>query len=148
MAPTPDAAAGASAPAGRAALLLAGGTDCATAGIGAASAAARTHDAHDASNTPLERNADLNTGREAAASEPSGERNERAEKRGMERSTERISERDKKRDDKNGGNGVKRDAKRGVKRETKREPRRLRDKEIGNVVEGQRNMPEILSPCG
>ncbi|MFL9892799.1 MULTISPECIES: hypothetical protein [unclassified Paraburkholderia] len=144
MAPAPDAAAGASAPAGRAALLLAGSTDCATAGIGAASAAARTHDAHDASNTPLERTADLNTGREAATSEPSGERNERAEKRGMER----ISERDKKRDDKNGGNGVKRDAKRGVKRETKREPRRLRDKEIGNVVEGQRNMPEILSPCG
>jgi hypothetical protein len=58
----------------------------------------------------------------------------------MERSTERTSERDKKRDDKNGGSG----AKRGVKRETKR----LRDKEIGNVVEGQRNMPEILSPCG
>ena len=113
---------------------------------------ARTHDAHDASNTPLERNADLNTGREAATSEPSGERNVRAEKCGMERSTERISERDKKRDDKNGGNGVKRDAKRGVKRgvkrETKREPKRLRDKEIGNVVEGQRNMPEILSPCG
>ncbi|RKF48872.1 hypothetical protein BCY88_19780 [Paraburkholderia fungorum] len=34
------------------------------------------------------------------------------------------------------------------KRETKREPRRLRDKEVGNVVNGQRNMPEILSPCG
>jgi hypothetical protein len=34
------------------------------------------------------------------------------------------------------------------KRETKREPRQLRDKEIGNVVGGQRNMPEILSPCG
>lgn len=30
----------------------------------------------------------------------------------------------------------------------KREPRRLRDKEVGNVVDGQRNMPEILSPCG
>jgi hypothetical protein len=36
----------------------------------------------------------------------------------------------------------------GDKRETKRKPRRLRDREIGNVVEGQRNMPEILSPCG
>jgi hypothetical protein len=36
----------------------------------------------------------------------------------------------------------------GDKRETKREPRRLRDKEIGNVVKGQRDMPEILSPCG
>lgn len=30
----------------------------------------------------------------------------------------------------------------------KQEPRRLRDKEVGNVVNGQRNMPEILSPCG
>lgn len=41
---------------------------------------------------------------------------------------------------KNGGNGD--------KRETKRETRRLRDKEIGNVVDSHRNMPEILSPCG
>jgi hypothetical protein len=24
----------------------------------------------------------------------------------------------------------------------------LRNKEIGNVIGGQRNMPEILSPCG
>jgi len=31
-------------------------------------------------------------------------------------------------------------------RETGFEPRRLKEKEIGNVVEGQRNMPEILSP--
>ncbi|MFM0500447.1 hypothetical protein [Paraburkholderia caffeinilytica] len=42
-------------------------------------------------------------------------------------------------------------AKRGDKKGgncDKREPRRLRDKEVGNVVNGQRNMPEILSPCG
>ena len=40
------------------------------------------------------------------------------------------------------------DNKSGDKREARRKPRRLMDKDIGNVVEGQRNMPEILSPCG
>ncbi|MFM0344670.1 hypothetical protein [Paraburkholderia sp. RL17-347-BIC-D] len=120
MACSPDAAAGAKAPAGRAALLLAGVTDCATAGADMASAAASTHDAHDAKNIPLERNVDLNTERGADTSEVRGERDKPG--------------------DKNGGNCD--------RRETKREPRRLRDKEIGNVVEGQRNMPEILSPCG
>ncbi|VVD29266.1 conserved protein of unknown function [Paraburkholderia dioscoreae] len=128
----PDAAAGASAPAGRATLLLAGVMDCAAAGVDAANAAARTHDAHDATSIPLGRNGNLNTGRGADTSEPTGERDTSGEKR--------DSERARKRDDKNNGSCV--------KRETKREPRRLRDKEIGNVVEGQRNMPEILSPCG
>ena len=40
------------------------------------------------------------------------------------------------------------DSKSGEKREARRKPRQLMDKDIGNVVEGQRNMPEILSPCG
>jgi hypothetical protein len=124
MACAPDAAAGVKAPAGRAALLFAGVTDCATAGADTASATASTHDAHDAKNTPLERNADLNTERGADTSEANEERGKPGDEPG----------------DKNGSSCD--------KRETKREPRQLRDKEIGNVVEGQRNMPEILSPCG
>jgi hypothetical protein len=40
------------------------------------------------------------------------------------------------------------DSKSGEKRGARRKPRQLMDKDIGNVVEGQRNMPEILSPCG
>jgi len=82
------------------------------------------HDAHDAENTPLETNPDLNTDRDADMSVLSGERAKSGDKFGNKR----------------GGSCD--------KRETKREPRRLRDKEIGNVVEGQRNMPEILSPRG
>ncbi|WP_454872923.1 hypothetical protein [Paraburkholderia xenovorans] len=110
----------------------------------AANATARTHDAHDAKNIPLERDAELNTGPETDTSEPTGARSTSGEKRDNERSDERSNERsnkrDRKRDEENSGGCV--------KRETKREPRRLRDKEIGNVVESQRNMPEILSPCG
>jgi hypothetical protein len=68
--------------------------------------------------------ADPRTKRAADASEVSGERDE------------------------NSGDSGKSGDKPGDRRETKRQPRRLRDKEIGNVVEGQRNMPEILSPCG
>ncbi|MFM0224865.1 hypothetical protein [Paraburkholderia dipogonis] len=120
----PDAAAGVKAPAGRAALLLAGVADCATAGVDTANAAASTHDAHDAKNTPRERNAELDTERGADTSEADEERGKPGDEPG----------------DKNSG--------KCDKRETKREPRQLRDKEIGNVVEGQRNMPEILSPCG
>ncbi|MFB9126275.1 hypothetical protein ACFFYR_25100 [Paraburkholderia dipogonis] len=90
------------------------------AGVDIASATASTHEAHDAKNTPRE----TNTERGADTSEESEERGEPGARPG----------------DKNGGSCD--------KRETKREPRRLRNKEIGNVVEGQRNMPEILSPCG
>jgi hypothetical protein len=36
----------------------------------------------------------------------------------------------------------------GSKPDVSEETRRLRDKEIGNVVEGQRNMAEILTPPG
>jgi hypothetical protein len=79
-----------------------------------------THDAHEAKNIPLDGSADLNRDRNADVSDVSGER----DKRGVRKS----------------GNCD--------KRETKRESRRLRDKEVGNVVIGQRNMPEILSPCG
>jgi hypothetical protein len=94
------------------------------AGVDIDSATASTHDAHDAKNTPHERNADPDTERGADTSEESEERGEPGARPG----------------DKNGGSCD--------KRETKREPRQLRNKEIGNVVEGQRNMPEILSPCG
>jgi hypothetical protein len=85
-----------------------------------ASAAIMTHTAHEAKNIPLDVNAGLNTDRDAETSDVSGER----DKRGVRKSDNCD------------------------KRETKREPRRLRDKEVGNVVNGQRNMPEILSPCG
>jgi hypothetical protein len=61
--------------------------------------------------------------------------------------TREVSEVSDKRDENSGDSGNTGD-KPGDRRETKREPRRLKDKEIGNVVEGQRNMPEILSPCG
>jgi hypothetical protein len=94
------------------------------AGADIVSIAASTHDAHDAKNTRLIRSADPNPERGADTSEPLGER-------------------DKAGDEPGDKNGSKCDW-----RETKREPRQLRDKEIGNVVEGQRNMPEILSPCG
>ena len=85
-----------------------------------ASAAAITHTAHDAKNIPLDGFPGFNTDRDAETSDVSGEQDKRG--------------------DKKSGNCD--------KRETKREPRQLRNKEIGNVVEGQRNMPEILSPCG
>ncbi len=85
-----------------------------------ANAAVMTHTAHEAKNIPLDGNAGLNTDRDAETSDVSGKHDKRG--------------------DKKGGNCD--------KRETKREPRRLRDKEVGNVVNGQRNMPEILSPCG
>jgi hypothetical protein len=88
-----------------------------------ASVAAMTHEAHEAKNIPLDGNADLNTDREADISDTNDVSGERA-----------------KRGDKETG--------KYDKRETKREPRRLRDKKGGNVVNGQRNMPEILSPCG
>lgn len=81
-----------------------------------------THEAHEAKNIPLDGSVDLNTDRDAHMSDMSDVSGERA-----------------KRDEKCGNCD---------KRETKREPRRLRDKEVGNVVNGQRNMPEILSPCG
>ncbi|WP_181919930.1 hypothetical protein [Paraburkholderia sp. BL6669N2] len=94
------------------------------AGVDAPNATASTHDAHDAKNTPREANADLNAERGANTSEESEDRGKPGARPGG----------------KNGGSCD--------KRETKREPRQLSDKEIGNVVEGQRNMPEILSPCG
>ncbi|MFM0357871.1 MAG: hypothetical protein ACN6OQ_18735 [Paraburkholderia nemoris] len=97
-----------------------GAADCATAGADMASEAATTHDAHEAKNIPLDESVDLNRDRNADVSDVSGER----DTRGVRKS----------------GNCD--------KRETKRESRRLRDKEVGNVVIGQRNMPEILSPCG
>ncbi|WP_082855079.1 hypothetical protein [Paraburkholderia phytofirmans] len=79
-----------------------------------------THAAHEAKSARLNGNADLNTDREADMSDVSGERTKRGDEKGG-----KCDE-----------------------RETKREPRRLRDKEVGNVVNGQRNMPEILSSCG
>ncbi|WP_181196511.1 hypothetical protein [Paraburkholderia sp. BL25I1N1] len=97
------------------------------AGVDAPNATASTHDAQDAKNTPREANADLNAERGADGSEE----REESEERG-----------------KPGARPGGKDGGSCDKRETKREPRQLSDKEIGNVVEGQRNMPEILSPCG
>jgi hypothetical protein len=99
---------------------VSGAADCAAAGADMASVAAMTHEAHEANNIPLDGSADLNTDRDANLSDVSGDRDTFSDRR----------------DDN------------CDKRETKREPRRLRDKEVGNVVNGQRNMPEILSPCG
>ncbi|HZZ06326.1 hypothetical protein [Paraburkholderia sp.] len=85
-----------------------------------ASEATIAHAAHEAKNIPLDGNAGLNTDRDADMSDVSDDRDTFS--------------------DRKDGNCD--------KRETKREPRRLRDKEVGNVVNGQRNMPEILSPRG
>ncbi|MFM0199686.1 hypothetical protein PQR53_07365 [Paraburkholderia fungorum] len=99
------------------------------AGADMASVAAITHKAPEARTIPLEGDADRTMDRDtnandmADASDPSN-----------------LSDNRGTFSDRKDGNGD--------KRETKREPRRLRDKEIGNVVNGQRNMPEILSPCG
>ena len=114
---------------------------CAAADADTVSAAAITHDAHDAASIRCEVNTDANTDPNADPSDvsnvidPSGERD--------------INSGDS---DETGDTGETQGGtdgdKLGDRRETKREPRRLRDKEIGNVVGGQRNMPEILSPCG
>nr|WP_260854624.1 hypothetical protein [Paraburkholderia sp. BCC1884] len=97
---------------------------CATAGADTLNAAAITHEAHDTKNRRWETSADLNT-----------ERNTGARDIGDVSGSNELS-------------GERENSGKCGKRETKREPRRLRDKEIGNVVGGQRNMPEILSPCG
>ncbi|MFL9964143.1 hypothetical protein PQR02_24380 [Paraburkholderia sediminicola] len=89
------------------------------------SAAAITHDAHDAAKTREETNASPSTARAADTNEMSGA------------FSKPVGEPDDNSGDKSGD-----------RRETRRKPRQLMDKEIGNVVEGQRNMPEILSPCG
>lgn len=109
-----------------------GAADCAAAGADTASAAAMTHEAHEAKSIPLDANADLSAERDARTDDTSGISDVIDL---IDVSGERA-----RRGDKKDGNCD--------KRETKREPRRLRDKEVGNVVNGQRNMPEILSPCG
>lgn len=91
-----------------------------------------THEAPDAKSIPLDANADLRRDRDAHRDDTSGISDVIDL---IDVSGERA-----RRGDKKDGNCD--------KRETKREPRRLRDKEVGNVVNGQRNMPEILSPCG
>ena len=121
---TAEAEAGASVCAGGSEPLPALAGVCAAAGADTASAAASTHDAHDMANIRGEISTDPSTEHAADTRKASGER-------------------DEKRDENSGDSGEP-----GNRRETKRKPRRLRDKEIGNVVEGQRNMPEILSPCG
>lgn len=104
----------------------AGAADCAAAGADTASVAARRHEAHEAKNIPLDGSVDPGTNRDAHTVD--------------RRDINDVSGERAKRGDEENGNCD--------KRETKREPRRLRDKEVGNVVNGQRNMPEILSPCG
>jgi hypothetical protein len=90
-----------------------------------ASAAAITHDVHDAAKTRRDMNANPSTARAADTSEVSGA------------FSKPVGEPDNNSGDKSGD-----------RRETRRKPRQLMDKEIGNVVEDQRNMLEILSPCG
>ncbi|MDR6408540.1 hypothetical protein [Paraburkholderia terricola] len=93
-----------------------------------ASIAAMTHDAHDPENTPLETSPNLDAGRDADLGALSGEPVKSRAMSGCKCGNRNVNGCDK--------------------RETKQEPRRLNDKEVGNVVEGQRNMPEILSPRG
>ncbi|MFL9896740.1 hypothetical protein PQR71_01015 [Paraburkholderia fungorum] len=94
-----------------------------------ASVALITHKAQEAANIPLDGDADRNMDRDADASDMA----DVSDLSNLSGNRDTFS-------DRKDGNGD--------KRETKREPRRLRDKEIGNVVNRQRNMPEILSPCG
>ncbi|HEY2608938.1 hypothetical protein P0D88_06885 [Paraburkholderia sp. RL18-103-BIB-C] len=93
------------------------------------SAATITHDAYDAAKTRGEIDANPNA---SPSMERAADTNEVSGKL-----SKPVGEPDDNSGDKSGD-----------RRETRRKPRRLMDKEIGNVVEGQRNMPEILSPCG
>jgi hypothetical protein len=126
----PEAAAGA-------ALLAAASAaaDCATAGADMASVAVMTHKAQEARTIPLDADADRTLDRNADA----GDIPDISNLSNLSDLSDPSNNRDTFSDRKDGN---------GDRRETKREPRRLRDKEIGNVVNGQRNMPEILSPCG
>jgi hypothetical protein len=98
-----------------------------------ASVAVITHKAQDARYIALDEDADRNRERDANASDIGDVSDLSNLRSNLSGNRDTFS-------DRKDGNGD--------KRETKREPRRLRDKEIGNVVNGQRNMPEILSPCG